>query len=61
MNNLTLKSLAMLIFEVITLVLLVVNLSLFQTLLMLFINARQTWTTQLILAISLRRFIFLYL
>ena len=59
LNHTTLQNLALQIFEVFIQILLNVNLSLNQTFLRLFLYVRQTWTTQLILAITLRRVIFL--
>ena len=52
LNCTTLKSLASQIFEDFNQILLIVKLSLNQTLLMFLFCVRQTWTTQLILAIS---------
>ena len=52
LNCTTLKSFASQIFEDFNQILLIVNLSLNQTLLMFLFCVRQTWTTQLILAIS---------
>ena len=47
------QNLALPIFEIFIRILLNVNLSLSQTLLTFLVSARQTWITQLILAISL--------
>ena len=49
-----LRSLALLIFEAFVRILLIVNISLNQTLLTFLLYVRQTWMAQLILAISLR-------
>ena len=48
-----LQSLGLRIFEVFVPILLIVNLSLNQTLLIFLIGVRQTWITQFILAVSL--------
>ena len=53
LNRVNLPSLALQIFETVIQILLIVNLFLNQTLLTLWLFASQTWTTQLILAISL--------
>ena len=53
LNRTTLWSLALRIFEAFVRILLIVNLSLNQTLLKFLLCVRQTWMTQLILAISL--------
>ena len=58
-NWTTLWSLALRIFEAFIRILLIVNLSLNQTLLTFLLCVRQTWMTQLILAISLWEVIFL--
>ena len=59
LNRITLLSVALRIFEAFVQILLIVNLSLNQTLLIFLLNVRQTWMTQLILAISLEGVIFL--
>ena len=59
LNCITLWSLALWIFEAFVQILLIVNLSLNQTLLTFLLCVRQTWMTQLILAISLWQVIFL--
>ena len=59
LNSTTLWSLALRIFEAFVRILLIVNLSLNQTLLTFLLCVRQTWMTQLILAISLWEVIFL--
>ena len=59
LNRTTLWSLALQIFEAFVLILLTVDLSLSQTLLTFLLCMRQTWRTQLILAISLWEVIFL--
>ena len=59
LNRTTLWSLALRIFEVFVRILLIVNLSLNQTLLAFLLYVRQTWMTQLILVISLWEVIFL--
>ena len=53
LNHTTLSNLALRIFEAFVPILLNVNLSLNQTLLTFLLYVRQTWMTQLILAISL--------
>ena len=53
LNHTTLCSLALRIFEAFVQIALIVNLSLNQTLLTFLLCVRQTWMTQLILAISL--------
>ena len=53
LNSITLKGLALRIFEAFIRILLIVNLFLNQTFLTFLLYARQTWMTQLILAISL--------
>ena len=58
LNRTTLWSLALRIFEAFIQILLIVNLSLNQTLLIFLLCVRQTWMTQLILAISLWGVIF---
>ena len=60
LNCTTLWSLALQIFEAFVRILLIVNLSLNQTLLTFLLCVRQTWMTQLILAISLWEVIFLW-
>ena len=60
LNGTTLWSIALRIFEAFVQVLLIVNLSLNQTLLTFLLGVRQTWMTQLILAISLWEVIFLW-
>ena len=57
LNRTTLWSLALQIFEAFIQILLIVNLSLNQTVLTFLLYARQTWMTQLILAISVWEFI----
>ena len=52
-NSLELYSLALQIFEALVQILLIANLSLNQTLQTFLLYVRQTWMTQLILAISL--------
>ena len=59
LNRTTLWSLALQIFEAFVRILLIVNLSLNQTLLTFLLCVRQTWMTQLILAIYLWEVIFL--
>ena len=59
LNRTTLWSLALRIFEAFVRILLIANLSLNQTLLTFLLCVRQTWMTQLILAISLWEVIFL--
>ena len=59
LNRTTLWSLALRIFEAFVRILLIVNLSLNQTLLTFLLCVRQTWMTQLILAVSLWEVIFL--
>ena len=59
LNRTTLWSLALRIFEAFVRILLIVNLSLNQTLLTFLLCVRQTWMTQLILASSLWEIIFL--
>ena len=59
LNRTTLWSLALQIFEAFVRILLIVNLSLNQTLLTFLLCVRQTWMTQLILVISLWEVIFL--
>ena len=49
------------VFKAFVRILLIANISLNETLLTFFLYVRQTWITQLIQAISLRGFIFLYL
>ena len=53
LNRTTLRKLALRIFEAFVRILLVVNLSLNQTPLTFLLCVRQTWITQLILAVSL--------
>ena len=53
LNYLTLSSLALQLFEAFVQILLIVNLSMNQTLLTFLLYVRPTWMTQLILAISL--------
>ena len=60
LNRTTLDSLALRIFEAFVRILLIANLSLNQTLLTFLLCVRQTWMTQLILAISLWEVIFLW-
>ena len=59
LNRTTLWSLALRIFEAFVRILLIVNLSLNQTLLTFLLCVRQTWMNQLIVAISLWEVIFL--
>ena len=59
LNSITLRSLGLWIFEVFIRILLIVNLSLNETLLKFLLCGRQTWMTQLILEISLWEVIFL--
>ena len=61
MNHTALENLALRIFETFVRILLNVNLSLNQTLLTFLLCVRQTWMTQLILAVSLRKGVFLNL
>ena len=53
LNHTTLKNLALRIFEAFIRILLIANLSLNHTLLTFLLCVKQTWMTQLILAISL--------
>ena len=59
LNHITLKSLALQMFEAFIRILLIVNLSLSQTFLTFLVCVRQTWMSQLILAISMWEVIFL--
>ena len=59
LNHITLKSLALQMLEAFIRILLIVNLSLSQTFLTFLVCVRQTWMSQLILAISMWEVIFL--
>ena len=59
LNRTTLRSLALRMFEAFFRILLIVNLSLNQTLLTVLLCVRQTWMTQLIVAVSQWEVIFI--